>query len=239
MNKETLLTPEDVRELSGFDPNVEICQVSEIYNIEYRNARGCLGYDLWVRMIEAKADYSSAEEYEADTTYNANDVVIFRGVYRMANKTTNNVPTLADDWDLAPKFDGDGKELFEEIYSQFVGPYLALTILAFRLPFVWTRIESTGVVMYNGAEMKSADSDGYDRLLGAIHRDRNDVLANLNFYVDRILDGKNPDYSKSDATTYLQGFPSVDNYLDGNGSGCGSNQNCNNGRKVSRRYRFG
>lgn len=240
--KTTLTTPNDVVTLSGFAPGVPVCELQELYNIEFKEARRCLGFDLWSRMVDALASYDDAPEYTSGTTYAIGDVVKWRGEFSMATVETTAAPDIRSDWGPVPKFTGDAAAFYDTLYCSFMGPYLSLTVIGERLPFIWSKVQSVGVVQYDGGEFKTVDTKAYDRLLSAIHRNRNNVFANMVYYIERVVDGKELESATSDqALLWLDGWPDLPDETTAagctcNGSGC---KTCKRGRKVSQRYRFG
>lgn len=240
--KATILSPDDVVSLSGFDPGFAICKLQELYNIEYKEFRRCLGFDLWRSMLAALAWYPDAVKFEQGVEYEIDDVVVFRGILSAAVRTTTDTPDNRKDWRSVDKFTGDAADLYDDLYCKFIGPYLALTVVARRLPFVWTQIQPGGVLQYDGGEFATADPESYDRLLSAIHSNRNDVFSNLEHHVDRLIDGdEEPEFLASDVCQYLKGWPGLPDETDPivcgcNRSGCNT---CKRGRKVTQRYRFG
>ena len=153
MVSQTLMSPTEVIKYSGVKLPFNPCSFSELYQIEYHQARTCLGIELWEAMIAALADYSSVTEWIQGTTYNQDDLVSFRGlVYIATAVTTDNMPTVAADWDLAPKFAaGDCQDSYNTLYCSFLAPYLAKTVLHQRLPYIKTRIHDIGVLEYGDA----------------------------------------------------------------------------------------
>lgn len=183
MSNKTLLSPSDVPRYTGMKLDSSPCTFRELYNIEYYEARKCLGMDFWNALIAALADYSAEPEYTAGTTYAIGDIVSFSGVYKIALVATSNVPSVAADWDNAPKFTGTCATLYDNLFCNFLAPYLAAKVLAVRLPYIWTQISDKGVVVFNGGQFETADDNGYTRLITAIHRDANFIWGNLCDYM--------------------------------------------------------
>lgn len=177
------MTPNDVAKFANVKLPFNPCSFRELYSIEYAEARTCLGFDFWEQMIAALANYSDKPQYTSGTTYSIDDVAIFEGVAYQATKQTTNQPTVTSDWTPAPKFTGDCATNFDELFCNHLAPYLASRILALRLPFIWKKITDMGVLEYNGQQYESTNSDEYDRLLNAVHRDRSIAWANLQHYL--------------------------------------------------------
>jgi len=180
----TLLQPSDIALYTGVDVTISTCNFREIWNIEYREARKCIGFDLWEAMIAAKADYSAATSYVVGS-YSEGDVVEFQGVYKRAKTDTSNPPTVKTDWENAPRFDEENTcaSLYETIFCDFLGPYLANKVLGNKLPYIWRKISDKGIVVYNGNEFKASDKEDFDRLISAIYRDANIIWDNLKYFM--------------------------------------------------------
>lgn len=167
----------------------------ELYNIEYRQGRKTIGYDLWQRMITAQADYSGAEEYDPGRTYSAGETAKYKGWYYAAvTETTGAPPSNTAVWAEAPKFDpaGDCAEEFEELWCTFLAPYLANLTLAQRLPYLHTQIKDIGVLNYGGDSYDTADETSYDRLIKALYRDAELIKGNMRHYLNAEAKAENP-----------------------------------------------
>ncbi|MEL6275696.1 MAG: hypothetical protein AAFU03_11380, partial [Bacteroidota bacterium] len=92
MSKTGLLSPSEVIRWTPVQLPFNPCTLRELYGIEYEQAKSCLGLQLWQAMIDALADYSEATYYNADTTYQIDDVVIWNGGYRIATAPTTQIP---------------------------------------------------------------------------------------------------------------------------------------------------
>lgn len=226
----TLLTPKDVIQYTGVNVNVTPCTFRELYNIELYEARKCIGYDFWMTMIAALADYSDKPDYVAGTTYSEDDIVKYQGVYKIALGSTTAVPTVSTDWDNAPLFTGSCATSYDDLFCKFIGPYLAHKALAKRLPYIWTQIRDTGVVEFNGQTFQTADTGDMTRLQNAIYSDASMILGNLRFYM--ALD-------EAEANTCYTAWPGYENADTGT---CGCNRStcrtCNPKRHVGG-YSFG
>lgn len=192
----TLLTPKDVIQYTGVNVNVTPCTFRELYNIEFYEARKCLGFDFWQAMVAALADYSAEPEYVSGTTYNEDDIVKYQGVYKIALQTTTAVPTVSTDWENAPLFTGDCAESYDGLFCDFIGPYLAHKALAKRLPYIWKQIRDVGVVEFNGQQFQTTDSNDMTRLQNAIYSDASMILGNLKFYMDLDAQKENTCYAE-------------------------------------------
>jgi hypothetical protein len=159
------------------------CPLRELYLIEYSEGLKTLG-QLWVEMVEAQVDYSAARQYiDRSEGYAAGQVVIYRGTYRVAATTTTDDPSNATVWKEAPKFVGECAEVYADLYCNFVGPYLAYTVLAERFPYLVTQLGDQGVT-YGGRNYNIQDKALMDSLLRAVYRDKSKVKTVLDHYLN-------------------------------------------------------
>jgi len=159
--------------------NSNPCSFRDLFQIEFREARNCLGVDFWNDIKAALADHSAEPAYESGTTYNAGDIVKFEGIYYEATTTTTAIPTVASDWEEAPKFTGACAEKYDDFYCDFLGPYLAFTVLSVRLPYLRNVATDIGVIQYEGNRYEPAEMKEYRSLQHAIDRDREIAWKNM------------------------------------------------------------
>lgn len=231
MTRKTLLTPKEVIQFTGVNVNVTPCTFRELYNIELYEARKCIGYNFWLAMVAALADYSAEPEYVSGTTYAEDDIVKYQGVYKIALQSTSAVPTVSTDWENAPRFTGSCAESYDTLFCDFLAPYLAHKVLAARLPYIWTQIRDTGVVTFNGGQFEAVESGDLTRLQNAIYRDAAVVLGNLKHYMS--LDAQ-------EENTCFSLWPAYGNDENEDGCSCGAStcKTCNPKRRVGG-YSFG
>ena len=210
-----LLTPADVVAMTPVTLPFSPCPLRELYLIEYAEGLRTLG-ELWVNMVKALADYTTATRYvDRPGGYAAGEVVIYNGAYRVAAAATTEDPSNASAWPEAPKFVGACAEVYADLYCNFVGPYLSYTVLAERFPYLVTQIGDRGVD-YGGRKYNIQDKELMDSLLRAIYRDRAKVKSVLEHFLVN---------AEPTAATCLAGYPGLDK-LDGPRCGCGS-ESCN------------
>lgn len=179
-----LLTKADIVKYTPVALPFNPCTLREAYLIEYTEAHKCIGEDLWLAMLEALADYSTAQQYSSGTTYQVDDVVAYKGVYKVAIVETNQLPDFADHWGNAPKFTGDDANDFDELYCFFLGPYLAHVILSERLPYIITQLSDQGLT-YGGRKYNAQDKARIESLERAIYRDREKNYQALRHYLSQ------------------------------------------------------
>lgn len=240
MAMKILSTSNDVIRFSGFTEKVNLCNFQQLHQIEYKEARRCLGRDFWRSMVNAQYDDEGTVKYVAGQTYEVGDRVVWtNNVIRQAKVQTTDTPDLATAWINGPKFQGDCAEFYEEFYETFLGPYFGHTVAANRLPYIWVTVSNMGVVKYNGNDFETVSDKAYDRLLGAIHRDRNNAKSNMDDYLRETYDdGLINDEDQVIENNCLKGWVGLESSLT-----CGCNKksckSCGNGRQVSGRYNFG
>lgn len=164
------MTPTEIISFSGVKINTPPCSFREIYTIEYYQARTCLGFDFWGDLTGALADYSSAAEW-SQQEYSQDAIVLYQKVYYQASQITEAQPPTKPDWAVAPKFTGDCAATYDALFCDFLGPFLAKTVLFNRLPFIRNQVDGLGVLEYNGSEYETGEEEDYQRLKSAIKRD--------------------------------------------------------------------
>jgi len=182
----TICKPSDVIQFAPVKLDFNPCTFRELYNIEIEQARKCFG-GLYDDMLAALADYSAAPAYVAGTSYNAGNIVSFTAnsqrLYYEALVNTSAIPTLATDWKEAPRFTGGCAESFDDLFCMYYGPYMAHTVLAMRMPYIYTRISDAGIVRYQDNNNTEADDKAYSRLQNAVFRDRDSIFKNFEAYM--------------------------------------------------------
>ena len=176
----TLLSPSEIKNYTGVDLRINPCNFRDIYNIEYAEARQRLGLEFYEDLTNALADYSAEPEYVAATTYAIDDVVKYQGIYYKALvENTGITPTVAGRWEVADKFTGACAAVYNELWCNYLAPYLSNLVLAQRLPYIWTQIKDIGVTETDD----NTDGKKYDRLQAAINRDKERAWNNLSYYL--------------------------------------------------------
>lgn len=188
------MTPSEVIRYGNLKLDFSPCTFRELYSIEYGEATACIGFDFWSAMVAAKADYSSAVSYESGTTYPADSIVEFRGEYKRAKVETTQVPSLASDWETAPKFAGDCAVSYDDFFCTFYAPYVAAVVVLKKLPYIITQIADTGIV-YGGKSYNTTDGELINSLYRAVGRDKSEAWANLLHNMSLAIVQENPCFS--------------------------------------------
>ena len=205
-----LLVPSDIAKFTQIQTPFSPCSFNQLYSIEYKEAMGCLGYEFWQTLINAKADFSTVEPYDADTTYNVDDRVSFEGEYKIALVQTSNLPSVATDWANAPRFAGSCTDSYEDFFCTFLGPYLAHVVLKERLPYIITQITDGGIT-YKGKSYSAQDANLINDLTIAVDRDKNLAWKMLQHFFsldeteENVCFEKWPEYEQDDDDTECEG----------------------------------
>lgn len=180
----TLIQPRDVPKYTSMQLPGNPCTFREIFHIEVYEFRHSLGDAYRKTLLAAMVDYSDAELYNDETTYNEGDTVTYwinesLQVYR-ALTTTTAIPTTVDDWELAPIFeDGDCQAKYTELYCDYLAPYLAYCVLIKKLPSLVAIISDKGVLQFNGLSYQPADQSSVASLKAALESERLMIYSNM------------------------------------------------------------
>lgn len=227
----TLIQPRDVPKYTSMQLPGNPCTFREIFHIEVYEFRHSLGDAYRKTLLAAMVDYTGTDLYNDQTTYNEGDLVMYwinesLQVYR-ALTTTDAIPTTADDWDLAPIFeDGDCQAKYNELYCDYLAPYLAYCVLIKKLPSLVAIISDKGVLQFNGLSYKPADQSSVASLKAALESERLMIYSNMVAYL------------KADKTNAC--FSGIDFGTSTDCDGCGSVKNVKLYNRYQRgQYKFG
>jgi len=183
--QKTILKPFEIPSFSGMvNLPLAVCQFRQLKNLEEYEFRRALGTEFRGVLLEALADYSAAVFFtpgtysqDAVVKYQTNGVPLF---YK-AKSSTTNIPTTAADWSLAPKFDAAKTcgAAFENLWCEYLGEWLALSVVIKRLPFLNVQITDAGLLQYDGQNYKTAEEKDNRRLMIALESSRNIVFSNM------------------------------------------------------------
>ena len=180
----TLIQPRDVPKYTSMQLPGNPCTFREIFHIEVYEFRHSLGDAYRKTLLAAMVDYTGTDLYSDETTYNEGDLVTYwinesLQVYR-ALTTTDAIPTTVADWELAPIFeDGDCQAKYNELYCDYLAPYLAYCVLIKKLPSLVAIINDRGVLQFNGLSYQPADKDSVERLKAALESERLMIYSNM------------------------------------------------------------
>lgn len=184
----TLIQPRDVPKYTSMQLPGNPCTFREIFHIEVYEFRHSLGDAYRKTLLAAMIDYTGTDLYDDETTYNEGDLVMYwinesLQVYR-ALTTTDAIPTTVEDWDLAPIFeDGDCQAKYNELYCDYLAPYLAYCVLIKKLPSLVAIISDKGVLQFNGLSYQPADQSSVASLKAALESERLMIYSNMVAYL--------------------------------------------------------
>lgn len=227
MIRQTLITEQEVIYYGGISITGSPCSFRNLFNIEYREFRNCLGIDFREDILGAVVDYSSKPNYTSGTTYALGDIVRFNGSYYKAKKETTLIPSMVSDWEIAPKFSGTCSDLYEELYCMFLAEYLALVVLRATAPFLATQIGSEGIIQFQGTNFKPADEKAVSVLQNAINQQGLIVWNNMVAWI------KDDDHNRCEEACF-------ENLKICKNGGCGCvSVFCSTSKSTTGGYRFG
>ena len=180
----TLIQPRDVPKYTSMQLPGNPCTFREIFHIEVYEFRHSLGDAYRKTLLAAMIDYTGTDLYDDETTYNEGDLVTYwinesLQVYR-ALTTTEAIPTTVDDWELAPIFeDGDCQAKYNELYCDYLAPYLSYCVLIKKLPSLVAIISDKGVLQFNGLSYQPADQSSVSSLKAALESERLMIYSNM------------------------------------------------------------
>jgi len=186
MKVKTITTPSDVIFFTNVEPlNFNVCTFRNIREVELSLFRKQIGFDLYESMLNSLADYSAVNAYAAGNSYQPSDVVAYEGYFYEALETTTANPKNRDAWKVAPRFEGDCAEAYDDFFCDYLGPYIAHQVLARRLPYIRNKILDKGVLEYQGGNFETTDGKQYDTLKSAVNRDASVIWENLVWYMSQ------------------------------------------------------
>ncbi len=180
----TLIQPRDVPKYTSMQLPGNPCTFREIFHIEVYEFRHSLGDAYRKTLLAAMVDYTGTDLYSDETTYNEGDLVTYwinesLQVYR-ALTTTEAIPTTVDDWEPAPIFeDGDCQATCNELYCDYLAPYLAYCVLIKKIPSLVAIISDKGVLQFNGLSYQPADQSSVASLKAALESERLMIYSNM------------------------------------------------------------
>lgn len=184
----TLIQPRDVPKYTSMQLPGNPCTFREIFHIEVYEFRHSLGDAYRKTLLAAMADYSSAVLYNDATTYAVGNVVTYWVNESLqlfkALKTTTAIPTTTTDWEPAPIFStGSCQTKYNELYCDYLAPYLAYCVLIKKLPSLVAIISDKGVLQFNGLSYQPADKDSVASLKAALESERLMIYSNMVAYL--------------------------------------------------------
>lgn len=109
---------------------------------------------MFDELYAALNDYSDAPEWTPEGV-SADTVVIYQTVYWRSKTDTLTVPSIGEDWELAPKFSSD---CMNSIWCKELGPYLAWLVIRQTVPAVNVSLTGQGIVRKFGEGFSAAET---------------------------------------------------------------------------------
>ena len=180
----TLIQPRDVPKYTSMQLPGNPCTFREIFHIEVYEFRHSLGDAYRKTLLAAMADYSSATLYDDTVTYTVGNVVTYwvneSLQFFKALTTTDAIPTTTTDWEPAPIFStGSCQAKYNELYCDYLAPYLAYCVLIKKLPSLVAVISDKGVLQFNGLSYQPADQNSVASLKAALESERLMIYSNM------------------------------------------------------------
>lgn len=180
----TLIQPRDIAKYTSMQLPGNACTFREIFHIEVYEFRHSLGDAYRKTLLDAMVDYSGTDLYSDQTIYNEGDVVTYwvnesLQIFRALTET-DAIPTTVADWESAPIFeDGDCQAKYNELYCDYLAPYLAYCVLIKKLPSLVAIISDKGVLQFNGLSYQPADQNSVASLKSALESERLMIYSNM------------------------------------------------------------
>lgn len=177
----TIITPSEVVRYSDIDVNVPVCNFRQIQQIESYLFGTKLTSKLYDDMLSKLVDYSGVTTWKSTDTITIGVKKLYNGVvYAALQNSVGVLPTNYEYWDVAPKF---SSECYEKFWCDVLANYLAIAILENRLPKIWIKVKSDGVVKQKGEMYDSASGQDYKTYHNAVIRDLEMCYYNVTTYM--------------------------------------------------------
>jgi len=156
----------------------------DIQNIELYEFHNNLGIDFYNELIASLTPESVIDEWQPNIAYPINTKVMFCGkCYVTIESSVSVEPTNVLYWKLcSDKFSNACATVYNDLYNNFLGQYLALCVFRSKLSFIYTNLAPEGALKFNGNHWK-ADEKSEKNLSNAINLQIKIVLENMNYWV--------------------------------------------------------
>lgn len=198
MAQKTILQPSDVVLFTNVQKDFPKCEIKSIFSMEYCEFTQCLGSAFQTRLFEDLVVYD-CQYYDNAQAYSIGDTVFYEGVVRIAIQAgTGNLPSNHEFWENAVRF---ATPCLETLWCNFLGPYLAWSMVLIQLPFVHLKIGPAGLVKILGPNIQPGSTSDYRAVQAAILANKETAFLNLDHYMrNNNSDGCFDDY-KGNAVT--------------------------------------
>ena len=168
MTAQTILTKQDAKKYSNLGDGFPSCQLTDIFQVEQKEFRVCLGTYLFYALRGYLVDYSDTQSWVFGSNYIVGDIVSNRGTYWVALGDNNTEPITENQyWGLAPKFD-DGTEcgqLYNFLWCNYLARYLSLKVAILTAPRMTVKLTGEGAVRSTGNGIIPADANEIEKFL--------------------------------------------------------------------------
>lgn len=158
------------------------CDLSNAYQIELQILRKCLGIKFEKELRENLKEYD-CKPFKSGETYNEGDVVAYNGIFYIALKETQSIPSDIACWEKAPKF---CKPCLEELWCNYLGTFLSYAILVIQFPLLVTKFKMGTVVRLNGQGFEASSKADRQEMINFFKNMRDITLENLIAYVKEV-----------------------------------------------------
>jgi len=178
--RRTILRPSEVIYFTNISKEFPKCELRTIFDIEYCEFNQCLGSAFYDKLLADLVEYNCVV-YDNTATYAIGDTVFSDGIIRRAiQATSGNPPSNKDYWENAPKFT---TECLEKLWCDFLGPYLAWTVVNDQLPHINVKIAAAGLVKITGNGIETASKADYQSIQQSVLAKRERAFYNLDHYM--------------------------------------------------------
>lgn len=176
-----LITPQEVIRYSDIDLNTPVCNFRQIVQIESYIFGTKFNSDLYKDLLANLVDFSDVQTWKVTDVINEDDLKQYNGQYYVALESSTGVlPTNKDKWSPAKKFQSD---CFNDLWCEVLANYLAMVIVENRLPKIWIKVKSDGIIKQKGELFDSVNSKDYQSFHGSVMRDCEICYYNLMEYI--------------------------------------------------------
>lgn len=183
----TLLQSKEInRFLSIAEADLPPCEQRTIKQLEEKEFRDCIGFELYEQMQAALVDYSTTQQYVSQE-YTAGQTVVYKGDVYQAVETTSTIPTNATGWKLADKF---SIEAYNALWCDYLGEYLSWVILRSRLAFMRSPIKGGTITALFGSDYRPASDDSYSSLQKVVNIRIGIVFGNMDHWLNNYDSGE-------------------------------------------------
>lgn len=177
--QKTILTPRELIDFASLDNEFPPCDLKRIRQVEIKVFRDCLGTTLYNEMKASLNEYP-CENYNPSETYSTGRVVVYKGVFYEALEQTQSIPVNKSYWKKAPKFD---KPCLEELWCEFLGEFLAYSVLIPNMPLLLAKIKNGTIVKIFGKDYQAGSKNDMIMLVDALKDFRDLTFENLVAFV--------------------------------------------------------